>query len=62
MLPGVGQIIAWVKVILANVADVFMLNRFPCRMVELVGWVAGVDDKEKAQTVYRESVSMFEIS
>jgi hypothetical protein len=31
-------------------------------MVELVGWVAGVDDKEKAQTVYRESVSMFEIS
>jgi hypothetical protein len=33
--------------------DVFMLNRFPCRMVELVGWVAGVDEKEKIQTIYR---------
>jgi len=36
-------------------ADVFMLNRFPCRMVELVGWVAGIDEKEKSQTVYCES-------
>ena len=35
--------------------DVFMLNRFPCRMVELVGWVAGVDEKEKTQTIYRMS-------
>lgn len=34
-------------------SDVFMLNRFPCRMVELVGWVSGVDEKEKTQTVYR---------
>lgn len=33
-------------------ADVFLLDRFPCKMVELVGWVAGVDDKEKAQTIY----------
>ena len=37
--------------------DVFMLNRFPCRMVELVGWVAGVDEKEKTQTIYRMSSS-----
>jgi len=39
--------------------DVFMLNRFPCRMVELVGWVAGVDEKEKTQTIYRMSSSSF---
>jgi hypothetical protein len=36
-------------------SDVFMLNRFPCRMVEIVGWVAGVDEKEKTQTIYCES-------
>ena len=36
--------------------DVFMLNRFPCRMVELVGWVAGVDEKEKTQTIYCMSI------
>jgi hypothetical protein len=24
-------------------------------MVEIVGWVAGVDEKEKTQTIYRES-------
>jgi hypothetical protein len=39
--------------------DVFMLNRFPCRMVELVGWVAGVDEKEKTQTIYRMSISSY---
>jgi hypothetical protein len=38
--------------------DVFMLNRFPCRMVELVGWVAGVDEKEKTQTIYRMSIPL----
>ncbi|ORY23699.1 hypothetical protein BCR39DRAFT_345336 [Naematelia encephala] len=31
--------------------DVFLLNRFPCRMVELVGWVAGVDNKEASMVV-----------
>lgn len=35
--------------------DVFLLERFPCKMVEVVGWVAGIDEKEKTQTVYRES-------
>jgi hypothetical protein len=40
--------------LVADSQDVFMLNRFPCRMVEVVGWVAGVDEKEKSQTLYRE--------
>lgn len=40
--------------------DVFMLNRFPCRMVELVGWVAGVDEKEKTQTFYCMSISSYQ--
>jgi hypothetical protein len=40
----------------ADEEDVFMLNRFPCRMVEVVGWVAGVDEKEKSQTLYREPI------
>lgn len=35
-------------------SDVFLLDRFPCKMVELVGWVAGVDEKEKSQTFYRK--------
>jgi hypothetical protein len=39
--------------------DVFLLNRFPCRMVELVGWVAGVDEKEKTQTIYCMSISSY---
>lgn len=33
-------------------SDVFLLNRWPCKVVELVGWVAGVDDRESSLTVY----------
>ncbi|WRT66820.1 uncharacterized protein IL334_003783 [Kwoniella shivajii] len=31
--------------------DIFLLNQFPCKMVEIVAWVAGVDHKESAMTV-----------
>ncbi|KAL1406119.1 hypothetical protein Q8F55_007802 [Vanrija albida] len=31
--------------------DVFLLNHFPCKVVELVGWVAGVDHKDASMTV-----------
>lgn len=33
--------------------DVFLLNHFPCKFVELVGWVAGVDHKETSMTITR---------
>ena len=33
-------------------ADLFLLDHFPCRSVELVGWVAGVDHKESSMTLY----------
>ncbi|WWD01786.1 hypothetical protein V866_008732 [Kwoniella sp. B9012] len=31
--------------------DVFLLDRFPCRMVEIVAWVAGVDRKDTSMTI-----------
>ncbi|WWC61486.1 uncharacterized protein I303_104070 [Kwoniella dejecticola CBS 10117] len=31
--------------------DVFLLNQYPCRMVEIVAWVAGVDHKDTSMTV-----------
>ncbi|KAK6902567.1 hypothetical protein I204_07492 [Kwoniella mangroviensis CBS 8886] len=31
--------------------DVFLLDHFPCRMVELVAWVAGVDHKDTSMTI-----------
>jgi len=31
--------------------DLFMLNRWVCRNVELVGWVAGVDHKETSMII-----------
>ncbi|WVW83510.1 hypothetical protein I302_105531 [Kwoniella bestiolae CBS 10118] len=31
--------------------DIFLLDRFPCRMVDIVAWVAGVDHKETTMTV-----------
>ncbi|WOO83405.1 uncharacterized protein LOC62_05G006931 [Vanrija pseudolonga] len=31
--------------------DVFLLNHFPCKLVELVGWVAGVDHKDASMTI-----------
>lgn len=33
------------------ISDVYMLDKWPCRMVELVAWVAGVDHKEKTMIV-----------
>ena len=30
---------------------VFLLGKFPCKMVELVGWVAGVDHKESSMFI-----------
>lgn len=27
--------------------DVYLLNQWPCRMVELVAWVAGAENKDK---------------
>lgn len=32
-------------------ADVFLLNHFPCKFVELVGWVAGVDHRDTTVTI-----------
>lgn len=34
-------------------SDVFLLNHFPCKLVELVGWVAGVDHKDASMTITR---------
>ncbi|WWC85165.1 uncharacterized protein L201_000022 [Kwoniella dendrophila CBS 6074] len=31
--------------------DIFLLNQFPCKMVEVVAWVAGVDHKETTMTI-----------
>ncbi|WWD10525.1 hypothetical protein V865_008661 [Kwoniella europaea PYCC6329] len=31
--------------------DVFLLDHFPCRMVEIVAWVAGVDHKDTSMTI-----------
>jgi hypothetical protein len=31
--------------------DVFLLDHFPCKCVELVGWVAGVDHKDASMTI-----------
>ncbi|WVQ70462.1 uncharacterized protein L199_008689 [Kwoniella botswanensis] len=31
--------------------DVFLLDRFPCRMVQMVAWVAGVDHKDTSMTI-----------
>ncbi|WWC69782.1 uncharacterized protein I206_103725 [Kwoniella pini CBS 10737] len=31
--------------------DVFLLNQFPCKMIEIVAWVCGVDHKDTSMTV-----------
>ncbi|BEI84554.1 hypothetical protein CcaverHIS002_0411580 [Cutaneotrichosporon cavernicola] len=31
--------------------DVFLLDHFPCKFVQLVGWVAGVDHKDTSMTI-----------
>lgn len=31
------------------------IDHYPARLLEVVGWVAGVDRKESSMTVYRES-------
>jgi hypothetical protein len=36
-----------------TVADVFLLDQWVCRNVELLGWVAGVEQKESMMTVIR---------
>jgi len=36
------------------ISDVFLLDHFPCRVVEIVAWVAGVVHKESTVTVTRE--------
>ena len=35
--------------------EIFMLDKRPCRSVELVAWVAGVDLKESSMIVTRQS-------
>ena len=35
--------------------DIFLLANFPCKMVDLVGWVAGVDQKESSMVITRPS-------
>lgn len=35
--------------------EIFLLDQSPCKMVELVGWVAGVDDKESYMVITCES-------
>jgi hypothetical protein len=35
----------------AHTSDVYVLDQWPCRNVELVAWVVGVDHKEKTMAL-----------
>ena len=34
--------------------EVFLFDKWPCRMMEIVAWVAGVDHKDSSMLVTRE--------
>ena len=45
--------ILWYSSSVAHAPDVYLLDQWPCRNVELVAWVVGVDHKEKSTTLTR---------
>lgn len=40
----------------------FLLNNYPCRMVELVGWAAAVEHKEATMTITGKPVFEFSLA
>lgn len=36
--------------------DLYLLGQFPCRFVEIVAWVAGVENKDATMTVWGGSI------
>jgi len=59
---GRGRFDARLPNVFMLMEDVYLLDHWPCRMVELVAWVAGAEDKEKTMLITGPSLSRWTIS